>query len=89
MEKVAFYLIQFLTLAVLVVHGCSVIHIVRHQIRMQPCFVSKARLIMHGLQVIIQHHIGLVILTCHPMEEGKVLNSMAGLQDAHLPSLIG
>ena len=33
--------------------------------------------------------IGLVILTCHHMEEGKVPGSMAGSQDALLSSPIG
>ena len=33
--------------------------------------------------------IGLVILTCHHMEEGKVPSSMAGSQDALLPTPIG
>ena len=32
---------------------------------------------------------GLDILTCHHMEEGKVPGSMAGSQDALLPTLIG
>jgi len=33
--------------------------------------------------------IGLAILTCYHMEEGKVPSSMAGSQDALLPILIG
>ena len=33
--------------------------------------------------------VGLVLLTCHHMEEGKVPSSMAGSQDALLLTLIG
>ena len=33
--------------------------------------------------------IGLVILTCYHMEEGKIPSSMAGSQDALLPTPIG
>ena len=66
-------------------------HIVLHPIRVQLCFVSKMRLRIHGLDLHIQHQrdIGLVILTCYHMEEGKVPSSINGSQDAHLPTLIG
>ena len=33
--------------------------------------------------------VGLVILACYHMEEGKVLSIIAGSQDALLPTLIG
>jgi hypothetical protein len=44
------------------------------------------------LNILVYHHgdiIGLVILTCHHMEEGKVPSSMVGSQDVLLPTLIG
>jgi hypothetical protein len=45
---------------------------------------------MIGLVVNIQEIInGLVIPTCHHMEEGKAPSSMAGSQDAFLPSPVG
>ena len=47
---------------------------------------------MNGLSLLKDTFImifGLDILTCHHMEEGKVPGSMAGSQDALLPTLIG
>jgi len=61
-------------------------------IRVQRCFVSTMRMRMLGLGLnikFIQIGFGLAILTCYHMEEGKVPSSMAGSQDALLPTLIG
>jgi len=58
MKVVVIYSIQLLIPAVQVVHGGNVIHIVLHRIRVQRCFVSKARLLMHGLELVIQNPIG-------------------------------
>ena len=47
-------------------------------------FTLKFTLNMEG-----EYNIGLAILTCHPMEEGKVPSNMAGSQDAPLHISIG
>jgi len=47
------------------------------------------RLKILGCMLDIMVHIGLVTRTCHHMEEGKVPSSMAGSQDALLPTSIG
>ena len=55
-------------------------------------FVSIMRLKILGLDLNKEEFIeivGLVILTCHHMEEGKVPCSMVGSQDALLPIPIG
>ena len=77
----------------MVVHevlGISAMLIVLHLILVQRCFVSMMRLNIIGfglnLEIIF---CGLDILTCYHMEEGKVLSSMAGSQDALLPTPIG
>jgi hypothetical protein len=44
---------------------------------------------MSGSDLNLEIGTGLVILTCHHMEEGKVPSSMDGSQDALLPTLIG
>ena len=71
--------------------GISAILIVLDHFRVQRCFVSIMRLKIIGLYLSINQNIrfGLVLLTCHHMEEGKVPSSMAGSQDALLPTLIG
>jgi len=61
--------------------------IVLHHIQVPQCFVSIMRMKMSGLELNINHLeviIGLVILTCHHMEEGKVPRCLAGSQDALL-----
>ena len=68
--------------------------IVLHLIQVQRCFVSIMWLKMSGLDLnlmldILHLFVGLAILTCHHMEEGKVPSSMAGSQDALLPIPIG
>ena len=77
----------------LVVHmvlGISAMLIVlHHRIRVHQCFVSIMRLKLLGLHLNMEDKFGLVILTCYHMEEGKVPSSMAGLQDALLPTPIG
>ena len=63
--------------------------IVLHHIRVQRCFVSIMRMKMSGLDFNMEDKFLLAILTCHHMEEGKVPSSMAGSQDALLPTPIG
>ena len=71
--------------------GISVILIVlHHHIRVHQCFVFVMRLNSLGSLVnLLEDIIGLVILTCYHMEEGKVPSSMDGSQDALLPTPIG
>ncbi len=88
MEEFVILSVQLSTLAVHLVLGISAMLIVLHHIRAQRCFVSKMRLKMSGLEFNLEH-IGLDILTCYHMEEGKVPSSMAGSQDALLPTPIG
>jgi hypothetical protein len=38
--------------------------------------------------ICVRKMVGLTIITCYHMEEGKVLSSMAGSQDALLPTTI-
>jgi len=89
MEEVVICSDQFSTLAVQLVLGISAMLIVLHLIQVQRCFVSIMRLKILGLDLNLESGIGLAILTCHHMEEGKVPSSMAGSQDALLPTLIG
>jgi len=51
--------------------------------------VSIMRLRIRGWSLNLEEITGLVILTCHHLEEGKVPSSMAGSQDALLPTPIG
>jgi hypothetical protein len=69
--------------------GISAMLIVLHLIRVQRCFVSIMRLKIFGLDLNMDIGIGLDILTCYHMEEGKVPSSMAGSQDALLLTPIG
>ncbi len=69
--------------------GISAMLIVLHLIRVQRCFVSIMRMRILGLDLNIQIGIGLDILTCYHMEEGKVPCGIVGSQDALLPILIG
>jgi len=75
----------------MVVLGISAMLIVlQHHIRVQQCFVSIMLLRILGYILNLEELIfGLVILTCYHMEEGKVPSSMAGSQDALLPTPIG
>jgi len=78
MEEVVICSIQLSTLAVQLVLGISAMLIVLHRIRVQRCFVSIMRLKILGLDLVLLTIIGLAILTCHHMEEGKVPSSTAG-----------
>jgi len=90
MEEVAICSIQLSTLAVQLVLGISVMLIVLQDTRVQRCFVSIMRLKISGCGLNMEDNlVGLAILTCYHMEEGKVPSSMAGSQDALLPTLIG
>ena len=90
MEEVAICSIQLSTLVVQLVLGISAILIVPHLIWVQRCYVSIMRLKMIGCGLNMEDRmVGLAILTCYHMEEGKVPSSMAGSQDALLPLLIG
>jgi len=90
MEEVVISSIQLSTLAVQLVLGISAMLIVLHLIRVQLCFVSIMRVRIVGCGLNMEDRmVGLDILTCHHMEEGKVPSSMAGSQDALLPTLIG
>ncbi len=90
MEEFAICSIQLSTLAVQLVLGISAILIVLQDIRVQRCFVSITRLKIVGSILNMEDRmVGLAILTCYHMEEGKVPSSMAGSQDALLPTLIG
>ena len=90
MEEVVISSIQLSTLAVQLVLGISAMLIVLHLIRVQRCFVLIMRLRIVGCGLNMEDNlVGLDILTCHHMEEGKAPSSMAGSQDALLPTLIG
>ena len=90
LEEVAICSIQFSTLVVQVVLGISAMLFVPHLIWVQRCFVSIIRLKILGCGLNMEDRmVGLAILICHHMEEGKVPSSMAGSQDALLPTLIG
>ena len=93
MEEVVICSLQLSFLVVEWVLGISVMLIVFHHIRVQRCFVLTMQMKMLGscrkVMIIKYHIIGLAILTCYHMEEGKVPSSMAGSQDALLPILIG
>jgi hypothetical protein len=82
MEEVVICSGQLSTLEVHMTHkevlGISAMLIVLHHIQVQRCFVSIMRLKMIGLDLKVIIGIGLDILTCYHMEEGKVPNSMAG-----------
>ena len=88
LEEVAICSIQFSTLVVQVVLGISAMLFVPHLILVQRCFVSIMRLKILGCGLNMEDRmVGLAILICHHMEEGKVPSSMAGSQDAllHIP----
>ena len=90
MEEVVICSIQLSTLALQLVLGISAMLIVLHHIKMQRCFVLIMRLNMIGCGLNMEERmVGLDILTCYHMEEGKVPSSMVGSQDALLPILIG
>ena len=79
-------------MAIYLVIGINAMLIALPHIQAQRCSVLIMRLRMSGLEVNMNHMeiiIGLAILTCYHMEEGKVPSSMVGSQDAHLPMLIG
>jgi len=78
MEEAVICSIQLSTPAAQVVLGISAMLIVLHHIQEQRCFVSIMRLKILGLDLVLLTIIGLAILTCHHMEEGKVPSSTAG-----------
>ncbi len=89
-EEVVICSIQLSTLAVQLVLGISAMLIALHHIWVQRCSVSVMRLRIIGCGLNMEDKmVGLAILTCHHMEEGKVPSSMVGSQDALLPTLIG